>query len=145
MTKSLWLIIFFPLCFSGCAELHQRGGRFTATAVSANIFFLQIPGNPMELANEKVPAGAEVTNVNGSPNELTSVPGVLSRILGFGWAQIGGMVRSGYGARTEPRPAPRRAAPERKPALRQPAPEHRPRPRRPAVPRRRRTPGDYIQ
>ncbi len=145
MTKSLLLMILFPVCFSGCAELHQRGGRFTATAVSANIFFLQIPGNPMELANEKVPPGAEVTNVNGSPNELTSVPGVLSRILGFGWAQIGGMIRSGYGARTEPRPASRAPAPQRKPVLRQPSPYPRAKPSRPAVPRRRRTPGDYIK
>ena len=75
---------------TGCAELHQRNGKFTATGVSANLLFFQIPRDPMALADEKVPEGAVVTNVNGSPNDWRTVPGFFNRFLGVGWTQIGG-------------------------------------------------------
>lgn len=77
---------------SGCAELHQRRGMFTATGVSANILFMQIPRDPLDLASAKVPAGATVTNVTASPNDWRTMPGFFHRLLGKGWAQIGGII-----------------------------------------------------
>lgn len=89
MTKKLALLLALaPL--AGCAELHQKEGRFAATGASFNILFLQIPKDPMESAAAKVPAGATVTNVNGSPNDWRFVLGFFQRLLGVGWAQIGG-------------------------------------------------------
>ncbi len=138
--KIRWVVVLLSLAMAGCAELHQRDDRFIATGVSANILFIQLPGNPMEMANAKVPPGAEVTNINGSPNEINSVPGFLSRLIGFGWAQIGGKVPRGYRSQ---RGAARRQA---NPAFRPREPRARPQPRPSPRPRRYRPPpGDYIE
>lgn len=77
---------------AGCAEVHRRDGRFTASAYSANILFFQIPKDPMDTVSKKVPEGAKVTNVSDTPSDWRTIPGFFNRLLGFGWAQIGGTV-----------------------------------------------------
>lgn len=89
MKRDLALLLALA-ALSGCAELHQKEGRFAATGASFNILFLQIPKDPMDSALAKVPPGAAVTNVNGSPNDWRFLPGFFQRLLGVGWAQIGG-------------------------------------------------------
>ncbi len=78
---------------AGCAEVHRRDGRFTASAYSANILFVQIPKDPMATVSAKVPAGANVTNVSDTPNDWRTLPGFINRLFGVGWAQIGGTVK----------------------------------------------------
>ncbi|MFC1522978.1 hypothetical protein ACFL6Y_11275 [Elusimicrobiota bacterium] len=91
--KRALMIVISAMFLAGCAELHQHNGKFSATGVSANLFFYQIPKDPMMLADEQVPDGATVTNVNSSPNEWKTVYGFLHRFLGISWAQIGGEVK----------------------------------------------------
>jgi len=84
------LIVATVIFLTGCAGLHEESGRFTATGASVNILFVQIPKDPMVLAQSKVPQDATVTNVNGSPNDWRSVLGFLHRLIGIGWVQVGG-------------------------------------------------------
>ena len=89
--KFLALVSVFLL--AGCAEVHRRDGRFTASAYSANILFVQIPKNPMDTVSNKVPAGANITNISDSPSDWHTIPGFINRLFGVGWAQIGGTVK----------------------------------------------------
>ena len=89
--KFLALVSLFLL--AGCAEVHRRDGRFTASAYSANILFVQIPKDPIDTASKKVPAGATITNVSDTPSDWRTLPGFINRLLGVGWAQIGGTVK----------------------------------------------------
>ena len=84
------LIAAAVIFLTGCAGLHEQAGRFTATGASVNIFLIQIPKDPMILAQSKVPQDATVTNVNGSPADWHTVLGFLNRFIGIGWVQIGG-------------------------------------------------------
>lgn len=90
--KSFGLLALLSWALAGCAGLHQDKGKFTATGYSANILFLQIPQHPMELAQEKVPEGASISNVNGDPQDWRSLPGFFNRLLGVGRVQIGGTI-----------------------------------------------------
>ena len=88
------LLALVPLLLlAGCAEVHRRDGRFTASAYSANILFVQIPKDPMDTVSKKVPAGATITNVSDTPSDWHTLPGFFNRLFGFGWAQIGGTVK----------------------------------------------------
>jgi hypothetical protein len=88
--KVTTIVLAASIMLTSCAELHQHQDRFVASGASANILFFQIPKDPLVAAQEKVPAGATVTNVNGTPNDWTTVLGFLNRLLGVGTVQIGG-------------------------------------------------------
>ena len=88
--KVTTIVLAASILLTSCAELHQHQDRFVASGASANILFFQIPKDPLVAAQEKVPAGATVTNVNGTPNDWTTVLGFLNRLLGVGTVQIGG-------------------------------------------------------
>ena len=81
------------LGMTGCAEVHLSDRRFAATGYSANVLFLQVPGDPIKLAEAKIPEGATVTNVASEPNDWRTLPGFLNRLLGVGRAQIGGTMK----------------------------------------------------
>ncbi|HNW45721.1 MAG TPA: hypothetical protein PKI19_14570 [Elusimicrobiales bacterium] len=91
MKIKVMALVLLPLLV-GCAEVHRRDGRFTASAYSANILFIQIPKDPMETVSKQVPAGANVTNVSDTPSSWRTLPGFINRLFGVGWAQIGGTV-----------------------------------------------------
>ncbi|HXE96890.1 MAG TPA: hypothetical protein VN642_10820 [Dongiaceae bacterium] len=90
MKVSTTVLAVSLLMLTGCAELHQHQGRFAATGSSANILFFQIPQDPILSAQEKVPAGAAITNVNSTPNDWTTLLGFFNRLFGVGLVQIGG-------------------------------------------------------
>lgn len=90
---SAGLVLVAVTGLTGCAEVQRGDARFSATGYSANVLFLQIPGDPIKLAESKIPAGATVTNVSSEPNDWSTLPGFLNRLLGMGRAQIGGTTR----------------------------------------------------
>lgn len=77
---------------AGCAGLNTQGKTFVADGTCLNILTLQLPQDPLALAVEKVPEGAVIQNVNASPTDLGSLPGLLCRLMGLGRAQIGGTI-----------------------------------------------------
>ena len=85
-----WMVLIPILALAGCAEVHRKDNRFTASGYSFNVLFVQIPKDPMILATQKVPPEAAVTNVNDTPSDWRTLPGFLNRFFGVGWAQIGG-------------------------------------------------------
>lgn len=90
---SAGLLLVAVMGMTGCAEVHRSNERFTATGYSANVLFLQIPQDPITLAEAKIPEGATVTNVASEPNDWRTIPGFINRLLGMGRAQIGGTTR----------------------------------------------------
>ena len=84
----------FLMGMTGCSGITQNGKVFAAHGESFNLFGLQIPGDPMKLAQEQVPANAEVNTVAAMPDDTTSVLGILNRIMGWGYVAIGGEVKS---------------------------------------------------
>jgi|CXWL01.1.fsa_nt_gi cyclopropane fatty-acyl-phospholipid synthase-like methyltransferase len=87
------LLLVAVTALTGCAEVHRSDARFAATGYSANVLFLQIPGDPIKLAEAKIPEGSTVTNVSSEPNDWRTLPGFFNRLLGMGRAQIGGTTR----------------------------------------------------
>lgn len=78
---------------AGCAGLNKRDKTFVAEGLCLNILTFQLPDDPLTLAESKVPAGARVESVSCTPTDLETIQGVLHRLLGLGYAQIGGTVQ----------------------------------------------------
>ncbi len=90
---SAGLLLIAVAGLTGCAELHRSDERFAATGYSANVLFVQIPGDPLKQAESKVPEGATITDVTSDPNDWRTLPGFFNRLLGMGRAQIGGTTK----------------------------------------------------
>lgn len=79
------------LLLAGCSGFQTTDKTFTAHAESFNILFLQIPmEDTQNRAMALVPEGAEVETIYSTPDDLTSVFGVLSRILGVSHTTVNG-------------------------------------------------------
>lgn len=82
------------LTMSGCSGLNQTDKQFSSHAESVNVLFLQIPGNTMERANNLVPKDADVKTVHSTPSGMTSVIGILNRLIGIETVSISGNLES---------------------------------------------------
>lgn len=96
--RSLFLTLSL-LSLAGCSTLERTDRVFVAKGYSLNLLFLQIPSSPLPLAEQEVPRGAQIENVNMLGNEIIPLLGLVNRILGVSCAQIGGTVRSGAATR----------------------------------------------
>jgi hypothetical protein len=81
-----WLYVIATRGFSGDNRVRilDKRERIRDTV------FIQIPKDPLLSAQEKVPAGAAITNVNSTPNDWATLLGFFNRLFGIGFAQIGG-------------------------------------------------------
>ncbi len=93
MLKKLILIAAL-LNLAACSGLRTTDNAYSAHAESFNIFFLQIPAeDTQKRAMELVPKGSEIKTVNSSAKDLTSLTGVLNRLLGFDYTYINGTTK----------------------------------------------------
>lgn len=89
-----YLLIAVVVSLAGCAGVRTSDQTYTAHAESFNILFLQIPGgDTQKKALALVPDGAEIKTINATPKDMSSLIGVLNRILGIDITVINGTVK----------------------------------------------------
>jgi len=92
MIKKL-MLLGAALLLAGCSGFQATDKTFTAHAESFNILFLQIPmEDTQNRAMVLVPEGAEIETIYSTPDDLTSVLGVLSRIIGVSHTTVNGLL-----------------------------------------------------
>ncbi len=78
---------------TACSGFRTTDESYSSHAESFNILFLQIPGGDThERAMKLVPEGGDIKTITSSPKDLTSVFGVLNRILGLDVTRINGTI-----------------------------------------------------
>lgn len=77
---------------TACSGVTHNQEVFSSHAESVNLLGLQIPGNTMERAKALVPANSEIKTINSTPNDTSSVLGVINRIIGFDMVNISGEI-----------------------------------------------------
>ena len=83
MFKKIVLIAVF-INLAACAGVRTTDQAFSTHAENFNILFLQIPGgDTQKRALAMVPEGSEITTMNSTPKDTTSLIGVLNRIIGL--------------------------------------------------------------
>ncbi|MCG9781350.1 hypothetical protein L1D52_03210 [Vibrio brasiliensis] len=88
--KKLLLIAGVISSLAGCSGITHNDDVYTAHAESFNIVGLQIPGNTQDRAMELVPEGATIETIQSTNSDTDSALGVINRILGVDYVQIGG-------------------------------------------------------
>lgn len=88
--KKLLLIAGVISSLAGCSGITHNDDVYTAHAESFNIVGLQIPGNTQDRAMELVPEGATVDTIQSTNSDTDSALGIMNRILGVDYVQIGG-------------------------------------------------------
>jgi len=88
--KKLLLIAGVISSLAGCSGITHNDDVYTAHAESFNIVGLQIPGNTQDRAMELVPEGATVDTIQSTNSDTDSALGIINRILGVDYVQIGG-------------------------------------------------------
>lgn len=87
------LLVTVLINLAACSGLRTTDDAYSAHAENFNILFLQIPGgDTQKRAMELVPAASEIKTLNSSPNDVTSVVGFLTRLLGFDITVINGTI-----------------------------------------------------
>ncbi|KJG34978.1 hypothetical protein UA32_22125 [Photobacterium angustum] len=81
---------FGIVLLTGCSGITHNKDVYTAHAESFNIIGFQVPGNTKERVMELIPEGATVETVQSTNSDTTSVLGVLNRIIGIDYVQVGG-------------------------------------------------------
>ncbi|WP_028865338.1 hypothetical protein [Psychromonas aquimarina] len=78
---------------TGCSGHRTNEETFTTHAESFNILFLQIPPSDTQTrALALAPEGAKIETITTTPNDVTSVSGVLNRIIGVDRTTINGSI-----------------------------------------------------
>ncbi|MCG9753303.1 hypothetical protein L1D54_22945 [Vibrio brasiliensis] len=88
--KKLLLMAGVISSLAGCSGITHNEDVYTAHAESFNIVGLQIPGNTQDRAMELVPEGATIETIQSTNSDTDSALGVINRILGVDYVQIGG-------------------------------------------------------
>jgi len=79
---------------SACSGLRTTNDAFSAHAENFNILFFQIPGgDTQKRAMELVPKDSQITTVNSSPNDVTSLIGFITRLIGADFTFINGTMK----------------------------------------------------
>ena len=89
MNKVLLLIMSAAL-FTGCAGIRETNNQFTTHAECMRVFGHPIPADDQVAAKNLVPRGANITNLQSSPADWTSVVGALGNIFSFNATTISG-------------------------------------------------------
>lgn len=91
--KKYLLLIACAAGMAGCSGHRQTDDTFSAHAESLNVLFLQFPGeDTQQRALALVPEGAKIETINSTPKDVTSVSGVLNRIIGVDKTTINGRI-----------------------------------------------------
>ncbi|WP_243834674.1 tRNA modification GTPase [Psychromonas algarum] len=78
---------------TGCSGHRTTEEAFTTHAESANILFFQIPSTDTKTrALALAPENAKIETMTTTPNDLSSVSGVLNRIIGVDRTTITGTI-----------------------------------------------------
>lgn len=76
---------------AGCSGLRTTDTTFMAHAENFNFLFLQIPGgDSQERAMALMPQDAQIDTLISTPDDMTSLLGVLNRIIGLDYTTING-------------------------------------------------------
>ena len=82
---------FGVVILSGCSGITHNKDVYISHAESFYIIGFQVPGNTKDRVMELVPEGATVETIQSTNSDTTSVLGVLNRIIGIDYVQIGGI------------------------------------------------------
>ena len=82
---------FGVVILSGCSGITHNKDVYISHAESFYIIGFQVPGNTKDRVMELVPEGATVETIQSTNSDTTSVLGVLNRVIGIDYAQIGGI------------------------------------------------------
>lgn len=82
--------VFSVLFITACSGVTHNQEVFSSHAESVNLLGLQIPGNTMIRATALVPANSEIKTIKATPNDTSSVVGVINRIIGIDSVKISG-------------------------------------------------------
>ncbi len=84
------LLILGVATLAGCSGISHTDTAYTAHAESFNFLGAQIPGDAKQRALELVPEGATVDTIQSTDSDTTSFLGIMNRILGIDYVQVGG-------------------------------------------------------
>ena len=94
MLKKIVLITTMANLLTACSGLRTTDGAFSAHAENFNILFIQIPGgDTQKRAMELVPKNSQIITVNSSPNDVTSLIGFITRLIGADFTFIDGTIK----------------------------------------------------
>jgi hypothetical protein len=83
------------LAVTACSGIRTADQTYSAHAESFNILFLQIPGgDTQQRAMELVPEGGEITTIDSTPKDVTSLLGFINRLIGIDITFINGSTRT---------------------------------------------------
>jgi hypothetical protein len=75
---------------AGCSGVRQTSTDFAAHGECFRILGFAIPADDMQMARDKVPAGANVVTVASTAADWTSFWGFFGNLFGFHWTSISG-------------------------------------------------------
>ncbi len=90
---SILALILATTFLGSCAGVQVSGDTYSAHAEALVVFGYEIPGDELAAAEALVPEGATIETVYSSPDDWTSLWGVMNNILGVHYTIIGGTVR----------------------------------------------------
>lgn len=92
MKSTILTAIMTVALLSGCAGIRETNNQFTAHAECFRFIGNAIPADDQAAARALVPAGSKVniTNLNSTPADWTSVTGIIGNIIGFHSTTISG-------------------------------------------------------
>jgi hypothetical protein len=90
--KTTTLLLLTAALLTGCAGIRETNNQFTTHAECVRIFGNPIPEDDQAAARALVPAGAktQITNLQSSPADWTSVFGILGNIIAFNQTTVSG-------------------------------------------------------
>jgi hypothetical protein len=92
MKSTIPATIIAAALLSGCAGIRETNNQFTTHAECFRFIGNAIPGDDQAAARALVPAGSKVniTNLNSTPADWTSVIGIIGNVIGFHSTTISG-------------------------------------------------------
>lgn len=91
--RKLILIGLSIVLLPACSGMRTTGETFTTHAENFNFLFLQIPGgDTQERAMKMVPVGGKVETLISTPNDVTSMIGFFSRVIGIDYTTVNGTI-----------------------------------------------------
>jgi hypothetical protein len=92
MKSTIPAAIIAAALLSGCAGIRETNNQFTTHAECFRFIGNAIPADDQAAARALVPAGSKVniTNLNSTPADWTSVQGIIGNIIGFHSTTISG-------------------------------------------------------
>jgi hypothetical protein len=92
--RKLLLIVMSAILLPACSGMRTTGETFTTHAENFNFLFMQFPGgDTQERAMEMVPVGGEVETLISTPNDVTSIIGFFSRLIGIDYTTVNGTIK----------------------------------------------------